>query len=123
MTDTNYWGYHLILDVRSCDKDKVQDDTYLAKWVSDLVKEIDMVAYGDPQIIHFGKNDPKLAGWTVLQFIETSNITAHFCDAEGDAYIDVFSCKYFDKDVVERHFKKWFSPKRIRSTLLTRCAS
>jgi S-adenosylmethionine/arginine decarboxylase-like enzyme len=95
----------------------------LAKWVSDLVKEIDMVAYGDPQIIHFGKNDPKLAGWTVLQFIETSNITAHFCDAEGDAYIDVFSCKYFDKDVVERHFKKWFSPKRIRSTLLTRCAS
>jgi len=123
LTDTNYWGYHLILDVRSCDKDKVQDDTYLAKWVSDLVKEIDMVAYGDPQIIHFGKNDPKLAGWTVLQFIETSNITAHFCDAEGDAYIDVFSCKYFDKDVVERHFKKWFSPKRIRSTLLTRCAS
>lgn len=123
MPQPQYWGYHLILDVHACNKKKVKDQKYLADWVKDLVKTIDMVPYGEPQVIHFGKNDPKLAGNTVLQFIETSNIMAHFCDKEGDAYVDVFSCKYFDKEVVERHFEEWFNPKRMRATLLTRSAT
>lgn len=116
------WGFHLILDVSKCNKIKITDPAYLKEWVQDLVKTIDMVAYGEPQIVHFGEGETHLSGWTVMQLIETSNIMAHFCDAEGDAYIDVFSCKPFDPKVVEDHINTWFIPHNIKLVFLTRQA-
>lgn len=111
MTEENkYWGYHLIINAGMCDKEKVKDQAYLKLWVEDLVKEINMVAFGQPQILHFGHGEPHLAGNTVLQFIETSNILTHFCDEHGDAYVDIFSCKEFDPKLALDHFVDWFDP-------------
>lgn len=117
-----YWGYHLILDVKGCEPAYVTDPKRLYDWVKKLVEEIDMVAYGEPQIVHFGNKEPHLTGYTVLQLIETSNITAHFCDESGDAYIDVFSCKEFDKEVAKKVVNQFFLPEAIRETYLVRQA-
>lgn len=114
------WGKELTIDCYGCDMGSIQDKHHLRAWVINLVKEIKMVAYGDPQIIHFGKGDPKLAGNTVLQFIETSNITAHFNDFDGSAAINVFSCKDFDPDVVIANINKWFKPKHTQSEIKDR---
>ena len=50
-------------------------------------------------------------------------MTGHFCDASGDAYLDVFSCKDFDSEVavgvVGRHLK----PDSIKKVELLRDAS
>ena len=115
------WGKHLSIDASDCNELRLSPED-LAKWVRELVKRIDMVAYGDPQIIHFGKDDPKLAGWTVSQLIETSNIMAHFCDNTGEAYIDVFSCKDFDPAIVEKHFQETFEPSAMIATVKIRKA-
>lgn len=117
---TKFWGYHLILDVHGCDPEKSQDQEYLTAWVKDLVKTIEMIPYGEPQVLHFGKDDPKLAGWTALQLIETSNIVAHFCDDTGDLYLDVFSCKWYDKQDVVNHVKQWFAPKCITTQVFVK---
>ena len=109
----NYWGFHLILDCADGRRDAVTDGKLIADFARQLVKDIDMVAYGEPQIVHFGKGDPKLAGWTVVQLIETSNIVAHFNDLDGSACIDVFSCKPFSAEVVLRHVLGWFDPEEI----------
>ena len=116
----DYWGYHLILDVKECAKDLATDSEYITKWIKDLVAEIDMVAFGEPNIIHFGHGEEHLSGWTAIQLIETSNIVAHFCDSYGDCYLDVFSCKEFDVDKVVNHFNKWFEPKEIQKMFLNR---
>ena len=117
-----FWGWHLILDVSQCDKTKIADQEFLKSWVTQLVKDIDMVAYGEPQVIHFGHGEPHLAGNTVLQFIETSNITCHFCDEHGDAYIDVFSCKEFDASIVIKSVQDTFNPVFISQRYFTRGA-
>lgn len=109
----NYWGYHLRIDASACDKRAISDVDYVRNWVTDLVIEIGMIAYGAPWIKHFG-HEPHIAGITVFQPIETSNICGHFSDATGDAYIDVFSCKSFKTVNAIIQFKKWFRPKDVR---------
>ena len=45
-------------------------------------------------------------------------ITGRFCDASGDAYLDVFSCKDFDPEVAVRVVRRYSRPMMIRRTNL-----
>jgi S-adenosylmethionine decarboxylase len=105
------WGYHLSLDCYAGDKDLVTNGTNIAAFAKALVERIDMKAYGEPQVIHFGEDEKQ--GYTLVQLIETSNICAHFCDDTGDFYLDVFSCKPYDIVKVHDVVRQFFSPKRI----------
>lgn len=120
--DSNMWGHHLIIDAGGCAKACITDPEYLKVWVKDLVNVLKMKAYGEPLIVHFGTGEDHLAGWTVIQLIETSNIMAHFCDNTQQAYIDVFSCKPFDVDQAVGQIRRYFAPKSIRPSFLTRHA-
>ena len=81
-----------------------------------------MKAYGEPQVVHFADGTDK-AGWTVLQLIETSNITGHFLDHNGDLYLDVFSCKTFSEHTVLSALKLFFSPDEIKHQVIWRDAN
>jgi S-adenosylmethionine/arginine decarboxylase-like enzyme len=120
MNEKTYWGYHLIINAGDCDKAAVTSPATIYEFVTDLVEKIDMVAYGEPQIVHFG--DGNKSGYTLVQLIETSNICAHFCDDSGDMYLDVFSCKPFDKNVVAQLVDDYFIPTRTNTTYLERQA-
>jgi S-adenosylmethionine/arginine decarboxylase-like enzyme len=116
----NSWGYHLILDVKGCDLNKSKDPIYISDFVKELVKRIDMVPFGEPHVLHFGEGE--LTGWTVLQFIQTSNIVGHFIDSNGDLYFDVFSCRSFEKQIVLDMLEEYFSPENIKHEFLIRQA-
>jgi S-adenosylmethionine decarboxylase len=79
-----------------------------------------MVPYGEPQVVMFGSGNKK--GYTLVQLIETSNITAHFVEETDDLFLDVFSCKEFEEkdviDMVDHHF----TPMNVESTFLKRRA-
>lgn len=93
------WGYHLILDCAKCLPTQIRCKANITQFARSLVHKIDMVPYGDPQVVHFGSGNK--AGFTLVQLIETSNITAHFVEETNDMYLDVFSCKRFNpKDVI-----------------------
>lgn len=119
---SQYWGYHLILDCKSCDIDSITDRYNIHSFIKELVKTIDMIAYGEPIIEHFAEFDPDKAGYSLVQLIETSSITAHFVDKNGDAYIDIFSCKPYSEDDAIKCVKKYFEPEQVRKTILTRQA-
>jgi S-adenosylmethionine/arginine decarboxylase-like enzyme len=112
------WGYHLVLDCFEADKEQISSGENITAFAKELVERIDMKAYGEPQVIHFGEDD-KL-GYTLVQLIETSNICAHFSEDTGNFYLDVFSCKPYDKDVVVDTVSKFFSPKYFHETFLER---
>jgi len=114
------FGKHLILDLGRCCTFAVKNPEMIRAFAKELVIKIDMVPYGEPQVIHFGKD--RLAGYTLLQLIETSNISAHFCDDTGDAYIDVFSCKHFHPKDVMSVVDKYFCPKTCRQVFIERKA-
>ena len=119
---TAYWGYHLILDCKEGNLDQIQSKENIKLFVEELVAEIDMVAYGEPVIEHFATHDPDKAGYSLVQLIETSSITGHFIDQNGDCYIDIFSCKQFDIKTAQSVVDRYFSPSQTKVTYLTRQA-
>ena len=66
------WGYHLILDCYEADKTKITDAQNIAAFAKTLVKRIQMKAYGEPQVTHFGEDD-KL-GYTLVQQIGRAHV-------------------------------------------------
>jgi len=50
----HWWGVSLAFDLKSCRQDFITNPEKLKLWIKDLVEEIEMEAYGDPQIVHFG---------------------------------------------------------------------
>jgi S-adenosylmethionine/arginine decarboxylase-like enzyme len=104
----SYWGYHLIADFGKCVPTSIRCSRNILSFSNTLVKEIDMVAYGQPLLKHFGEGNK--AGYTLVQLIETSNICAHFVEETDDIYLDVFSCKRFDPITVEKVVKQYFAP-------------
>jgi S-adenosylmethionine/arginine decarboxylase-like enzyme len=102
------WGYHLILDASACLPARIRCPRVIGDFSRNLVKRIDMKAYGEPIVVHFGDDDKK--GYTLVQLIETSNICAHFCEESNDMYLDVFSCKPFNPLDVEMTVREYFDP-------------
>ena len=117
-----YWGYHLILDCKACDLERITNKLNIQSFIKQLLIDIDMKGYGDPIIEHFATHVPKAAGYSLVQLIETSSITGHFSDYNGDAYLDIFSCKSFDLEDAMDCVRLFFNPKSIKITYLTRQA-
>ena len=112
MQNKNMWGQHLILDMGGCNE-KISRKESIRAFVAELVDAIDMVAYGEPLIEHFATHSQEAAGYSLVQLIETSAISAHFSDHNRDVYLDVFSCKSFDSNRVVQVVDKYFEPKNI----------
>ena len=107
---SGYWGYHLAIDAAGANVEAISNGDNIANFAKDLVKRIEMVAYGEPQVVNFGTGNK--AGYTLVQLIETSNICAHFVpdDLKGGSafYLDVFSCKSFSIDAVIKCCEDYF---------------
>lgn len=108
------WGKHLLVDAGNCDREAIKSEEVIKAFLIDLVKRIDMVAYGEPQLAHFATHDPAKGGYTFVQMIETSLIDGHLVDSNGDAYISVHSCKDFDNNDVFNCINDHFKPKTLR---------
>ena len=114
------WGYHLMLDCSKCLGYTIRNKSNIELFSKELVKAIDMVPYGNPQVVHFGTGNK--AGFTLVQLIETSNITAHFVEETDDMYLDVFSCKPFEPHIVCGVVAIHFSPQRYNKNFVLRQA-
>lgn len=119
-----YWGYHTIIDASGCDAEAIQSYDTIYNFTKQLVNDIDMVAYGEPQIVNFGSGNK--AGYTLVQLIETSNICAHFVPDDGKGgtamYLDVFSCKPYDPQVVADIAKQYFKFTKFNTAFVERQA-
>lgn len=105
------WGWHSSFNVSHCDLNKITDRDNIYNFNKRLVQDIDMEAYGEPEIVYFGNGDK--SGWTLFQTISTSNICGHFVDEYKALFLDVFSCKSFDANVVVELLKEYFDAKTI----------
>lgn len=98
------WGKELTIDAL-CDSKLVNDPNVLRAFLKEIVIRIDMNAYKEPMIELFGEG--ALYGFSALQWIHTSNIVIHTC-LDGQCYLNIFSCKTFDVEVVNKCFLEFF---------------
>jgi len=89
----NAWGISTAIDIHGCNPAKIQDEATIKRFIYELCDFIKMKRYGDCMVVRFGAGD--MIGYSAVQLIETSLISAHFVDVSSAGYIDIFSCKYY----------------------------
>jgi S-adenosylmethionine/arginine decarboxylase-like enzyme len=113
------WGWHLALNLYECDPELIRSADGIGDYVIELCELIQMKRFGDPMIVHFGE-DERVAGYSLVQLIETSNICGHFANESNAAYIDIFSCKYFDPETAAAFTIETFAAKKAAGVHITR---
>lgn len=101
------WGMATSIDVYNCDPAAIRDADKIRQFVVELCDLIEMKRFGETQVVHFGE-DERVAGFSMVQLIETSLISAHFANQTNVTYLDVFSCKPYNPDVVSEFARKFF---------------
>ncbi len=120
MEKKRIYGYELIMDLSECDTSIITSKKKLQEYVDTLCKLIKMKKYGKTLLPYFGEKKAFTKGYTLVQLIETSSIVGHFSDFWLTAYINIFSCKSFDKKIAREFTKKFFKAKNIKSIFVIR---
>ncbi len=107
-----YWGLSSCIDLYDCDLALMQDAPAIKRFVVELCKKIGMRRYGKTHVVNFG-DEPRVAGFSMMQLIETSLISAHFANASRAIYLDVFSCAPYDPQVVANYACDYFKARRF----------
>ena len=101
------WGLYCSIDIHNCDPETIRDAELIRQYVVQLCDLIEMKRFGETQVVNFGE-DERVAGYSMVQLIETSMISGHFANLTNTAYIDIFSCKYYDPDVAAHFSLSYF---------------
>lgn len=109
----NVWGLLTSVDLYDCNPELIRDAEAIKRYVNELCQLIEMKKFGDTQVIDFGE-DERVSGFSMTQLIETSLISGHFANLTNAAYIDIFSCKYYDPQVAADFTQKFFQAKEIK---------
>lgn len=112
------WGLSTAVDLQGCHPETIRDSKQIHAYVVALCELIGMKRYGECQIVHFG--DGRVAGYSMVQLIETSLISGHFANDTNRAYLDIFSCKGYDPKVVEAFSKEFFGAQTSSSSMTLR---
>lgn len=112
------YGYELILDIHDCNETKFTRN-YIEKYLITLCGLINM----EREDLHFWDDQglsPKecqteahLVGTSAVQFIKTSNITVHTLDLLKVVFLNIFSCRPFNYQMVRQFTEDWFEGKII----------
>lgn len=120
-TNDEQFGQELILNLYECDLKKISDGDHIKNYIIKLCDEvIFMKRYGEALIPHFGHENPITSGYSLVQLIETSCVSAHFSEYKKSVYINIFSCKWFDPEKAAEFSKKWFGAKKSEEQLIQR---
>jgi S-adenosylmethionine/arginine decarboxylase-like enzyme len=103
----NVWGIASAIDIYGCNPIKIRNADEIRRFVVELCDLIKMKRFGETQVIHFGE-DERVSGYSMVQLIETSLISAHFANLTNTTYLDVFSCKPYDPETVKAFSENFF---------------
>ncbi len=123
--EKNIYGYELILDLQGCDVTTFNRES-LDNYFEKLCKAINMEKceryfWDDAGVpVEEQQTSPHTKGTSAVQFILTSTIVIHTLDLLEAAFINIFSCKPFDKEIAEKITAEWFGAKGCKSHFIER---
>lgn len=119
------YGFELVLDLHGCEAELFNRD-YIDIYFTDLCNQIEMekceVHFWDDVGVPEEERQalPHTKGTSAVCFILTSTIVIHTLDLLGAVYVNIFSCKPFDPDVVAEFTSKRFKAASCKKTFIER---
>lgn len=119
------YGYELILDLHGCDVTTFNRES-LREFFKKLCDEIEMTRcelhfWDDVGVpIEEKQTSPHTKGTSAVQFILTSTVVVHTLDLLEAVYINIFSCKEYDKAKAEKLTCDWFKSKKCTTHFIER---
>lgn len=107
------WGISANVDLYNCNPNSIRDGKLIESYVIELCELIKVKRFGECVVVNFGE-DERIAGYSMTQLIETSLLSGHFANQTNTAYLDVFSCKFYDPEVVAEFSKKYFEATEVK---------
>ena len=113
------WGMETVIDLFRCDPVAIRDGEQIRAFVVALCQYITMQRYGEPLLVHFGEEE-RVAGYSLCQLIETSDITAHFIERVDAVCLSIFSCASYAPYGAAAFCQEWFGAQEVRAKVLFR---
>lgn len=113
------WGLSTHIDLKGCDIQIIKNKKKLAEFTNTLCKLLKVNKFGPTTLVKLGKY-PELYGYSMMQLIETSSLTGHFVEANGNVYIDIFSCRLYNPHTAKKFCDTFFKAKSSTMKVLIR---
>ena len=110
------WGVASSIDIYECNPETIRSAEKIRQFVEELCDLIEMKRFGETLVVNFGEEE-RVAGFSMVQLIETSLISAHFANMTNAVYLDVFSCKPYDIKLVEEFAMRFFEGDRCTTQM------
>ena len=118
MVERFWFGKITCIDLYDVNSEIITNPLRIKQFIKDLCKSLKMQRHGETLVDRFGSG--RLEGYSALQFIETSSITAHFDEVGNRAFIDVFSCKEYDSKKISEFCRKYLNANLVKSRVMDR---
>ena len=104
------WGLTTSIDLHDCNPDLLKNAETIKEYTAKVCALIDAKPWGPCHVQYFGIN-PEVAGYSMMQLVETSLISGHFANKTNRIFLDIFSCKYYDALKAAQFSKEFFRAK------------
>lgn len=108
--ETGAWGLVTAIDLSDCNPEILRDRDAIYNYTVEVCNRLGVKRFGEPIIVHFGA-DEKVAGYSLVQLIETSLVSGHFANLTNRIYLDIFSCAYYNPNEMIEFSKEFFQAK------------
>ena len=113
------WGLSTAINLHDCDPDLLKNADAIREYTARVCALIDAKPWGPCHIQHFGIN-PDVAGYSMMQLVETSLVSGHFANKTNRIFLDIFSCKYYDAIKAVEFSKEFFRAKDVTFNCIMR---
>jgi S-adenosylmethionine decarboxylase len=113
------WGLSTSIDLYGCDPSVIQSREHIVRFTHQLCELLGVKRFGDTQVVRFG-DDPRIHGYSMVQLIETSLVSGHFAEESNAAYLDVFSCRWYDSAAAAEFAREFFRADLVQVHLCQR---
>ena len=106
------WGIHLIVDMSSANN-KIDSEEEIKKFFHTLIVEKLKMKELSPVMFERVNDRKDGHGISAAQMLTTSHLCLHADDDHNKVFLDVFSCRFFEKEPVLRFIHETFQPKKM----------
>jgi len=112
-------GVHYIINACGCERN-LADTEAVRKMLLDLVRMAGMNKLSEPTVVFHNAKNKLNSGVTGIILLSESHISIHTYSERGDIYMDMFSCRPFDVDIVKAYVTELFGMAEIDEQVIRR---